>query len=265
MAIGTLGAIALGVGALGGVGKAVIGGNAARSAGRAQEAAAQQGIDEQRRQFDAMRELLAPYVQAGDPALEALMGAAGLRGPESQQAFIAQQEANPLFQGIARQGEDAILQNASATGGLRGGNTQAALGQFRPALLNDFVQQQYARLAGITSLGQNAAAMQGNAGLQTGQDIAGRFGQIGQAQAGARLGVANAIGQGFEQFAGGLGQAAAFGGFGGGMPTPQFYETAPSFNLPGTGMLPGVTVPRFGAPPYIGTPPYVPSGPVPRF
>jgi len=245
MAIGTLGAIALGVGAVGGVGKAVIGGNAARSAGRAQEAAAQQGIDEQRRQFDAMRELLAPYVQAGDPALEALMGAAGLRGPESQQAFIAQQEANPLFQGIARQGEDAILQNASATGGLRGGNTQAALGQFRPALLNDFVQQQYARLAGITSLGQNAAAMQGNAGLQTGQNIATQFGNIGAAQAGARLGVANAIGQGFGQFAGGLGQAAAFGGFGGGGGTFVQPYAAPGLNVP------GMQIPRFG--------------PVPRF
>jgi hypothetical protein len=242
-AISTLGAIALGVGALGGVGSAVIGSNAARSAGRAQEAAAQQGIAEQQRQFEAMRELLKPYVEAGDPALQALMGAAGLRGPESQQAFIAEQEANPLFQGLARQGEDAILQNASATGGLRGGNVQGALGQFRPALLNDFVQQQYSRLAGITSLGQNSAAMQGNAGLQTGQNIASQYGNIGAAQAGSALGVANAFGQGINQFAGGLGQAAAFGAFGGRAP-------AGGTIVPQSGpfQVPNTFIPAFGAP-----------------
>lgn len=242
-AISTLGAIALGVGALGGVGSAVIGSNAARSAGRAQEAAAQQGIAEQQRQFEAMRELLKPYVEAGDPALEALMGAAGLRGPESQQAFIAGQEANPLFQGLARQGEEAILQNASATGGLRGGNTQGALAQFRPALLNQFVQQQYDRLAGITSLGQNAAAMQGNAGMQTGQAIANQYGQIGAAQAGAKLGVANAWGQGINQIASGFGQAAAFGGFGG--RTPPGGTIVPQS---GPFQVPPTFIPAFGPP-----------------
>ena len=221
MAITTLGAIALGVGALGGVASSAIGAGAARSAGRAQEAAAQQGIDEQRRQFDAMQQLLAPYVQAGGPGLEALMSAAGLRGPESQAQAIQQQEQGPLFQGLMQQGENAILQNASATGGLRGGNVQGALAQFRPQLLNQLFNQQYERLAGITSLGQNAAAMQGNAGLQTGANIANSFGQIGAAQAGARLGAANSINQGIGSVANmpfqmyGLQQGLGRGGIGG--------------------------------------------------
>lgn len=243
MAITTLGAIALGVGALGGVASSAIGAGAARSAGRAQEAAAQQGIAEQRRQFDEMQRLMAPYVQAGDPALQALLGAAGLSGPESQQAFVNQQEQSPLFQALAQQGENAILQNASATGGLRGGNVQGALGQFRPALLNQFIGQQYDRLAGITTLGQNAAAGVGAAGMQTGQAIANQYGNIGAAQAGARLGSANAIGQGINQFAGSLGMAASmFGGQRG--TTVQPYAT-PGLNVPQTYIPPFASPPRF--------------------
>ena len=57
---------------------------------------------------------------------------------------------------MVQQGQDAILQNASAIGGLRGGNTQAALAQFRPALLSQLIAEQYNRLGGLSSLGQNA-------------------------------------------------------------------------------------------------------------
>ena len=243
MAITTLGAIALGVGALGGVASSAIGAGASRSAGRAQEAAAQRGIDEQQRQFAELQRLMAPYVQAGDPALQALLGAAGLSGPESQQAFVNQQEQSPLFQALAQQGENAMLQNASATGGLRGGNLQGALGQFRPALLNQFIGQQYDRLAGITTLGQNAAAGVGSAGMQTGQAIANQYGNIGAAQAGARLGSANAIGQGINQFAGSLGMAASmFGGQRG--TTVQPYAT-PGLNVPQTYIPPFASPPRF--------------------
>ena len=207
MAITTLGAIALGASALGGVASSAIGAGAARSAGAAQERAAQLGVDEQRRQFDAMRELLSPYVKAGDPALQAIMGAAGLLEPGSQQAFADQQSQSPMFQALARQGEDAILQNASATGGLRGGNVQGALGQFRPALLNQFIEQQYGRLSGIAQMGQNSAAGVVSAGMQTGDNIANLFGQHAAGQAGARPGVANSINQGIGGFTNALNSA----------------------------------------------------------
>jgi hypothetical protein len=79
------------------------------------------------------------------------------------------------------------LQNASATGGLRGGNVQGALGQFRPALLNQFIEQQYGRMAGIAGMGQNAAAGVGAAGMNTANQIGTQFGNIGQAQANQAL------------------------------------------------------------------------------
>ena len=190
MAIGTAAAIALGVGALG---SAAIGASAASKAGKAQVAAADAGAAEQRAAREEMRRLLEPYVAAGSPALEAQMGALGLRGPEDQQAFVAQQEQSPIFQALARQQEEAILQNASATGGLRGGNVQGALAQFRPALLNQFLEQQYERLGGMTALGQRSAAGVGAAGMESAGSIAELLGQAGAARAGSALGVGKAL------------------------------------------------------------------------
>jgi hypothetical protein len=100
MAIGTAAAIALGVGALG---SAAIGASAASKAGKAQVAAADKGVEEQRAAREEMRRLLEPYVAAGGPALEAQMGALGLRGAEAQQAYVAEQEQSPIYQALARQ------------------------------------------------------------------------------------------------------------------------------------------------------------------
>ena len=190
MAIGTAAAIALGVGSLG---SAAIGASSASKAGRIQAQAAEAGTAEQRAAREEMRRLLQPYVAAGGPALEAQMGALGLSGPEAQQAYVSQQEQSPYFQSLAAQGENAILQNASATGGLRGGNVQGALAQFRPQLLNQFLDQQYGRLGGMTALGQQSAAGVGTAGMQSATSIAGLLGEAGAARAGSALGVGQAL------------------------------------------------------------------------
>jgi hypothetical protein len=190
MAIGTAAAIALGVGALG---SAAIGASAASKAGKYQERAADKGVEEQRAAREEMRRLLEPYVAAGGPALEAQMGALGLRGAEAQQAYVSEQEQSPIYQALKRQQEESILQNASATGGLRGGNIQGALAQFSPALLNQFLTQQYDRLGGMTALGQQSAAGVGTSGMQSANAISGLFGQAGAARAGAALGVGQAL------------------------------------------------------------------------
>lgn len=120
-------------------------------------------------------------------SLEAQQDLLGLRGTQAQGTAIGNIESSPMFDSLYRQGENALLQNASATGGLRGGNIQGALAQFRPALLQSLIDQQYSRLSGITALGQNAAAGQGNAGMQTGQNISSALQQSGAAQAGNYL------------------------------------------------------------------------------
>lgn len=173
------------------VGSAVIGGyfqgEAAESAAGAQSQASAAQIAESRRQFDEVRKLLQPYVEAGTPALEAQQAMLGLRGIDEEQAQIAAIERSPTFQALLRQGEESLLQRASATGGLRGGNIQAALAQFRPALLAQELGTRFERLGGMTSLGQRSAAGVGAAGQESGRDIATALGSMGAAQSGAAL------------------------------------------------------------------------------
>ena len=181
------------------IGSAVIGGavsmSAASKAGKVQVQAADRAAEEQRAAREEMRTLLNPYVSAGTPALQAQMAALGLSGPEAQQAYVTQQEQSPFFQSLAQQGEEAILQNASATGGLRGGNVQGALAQFRPALLNQFLEQQYTRLGDLTKVGQASAAGVGASGITSATNIGQAYTQAGQARAGSIMGQAGAFNQ----------------------------------------------------------------------
>ncbi len=188
--------------------------DAAGDASAVQAQASRESIAERRRQFDAVQALLKPYVDAGPNALTGQQNLIGLNGPEAQKAAYAGIEGSPAFQAFTQQGENAILQNASATGGLRGGNTQKALAQFRPELLAKLIESQYAKLGGITSLGQNAAAGVGNAGMNTAAGISGDLNQMGAAQAGGILGAAKAESQMWGNVAGAVGQFAGLGGFG---------------------------------------------------
>ncbi len=263
-----IGGVIAGVGSIAG---AAIGAGGARSAANAQAEANAQAIAEQRRQFDRVQQLLAPYAQGGTGAFQQLLALAGAApqqtnwqayaqsnpalmrafqqqnrpgmfgmpaqdletfaqqwqqrndpradlsqfqtgGFEAQQQAISQFEQSPMFQALARQGEEGILQNASATGGLRGGNVQGALGQFRPALLNQQIQQQLSTLGGIAGLGQNAAAGVGNAGVQTGRSIGALMQDTGQARGYGALGSGMALGQGVASLGNIIGGAIGSGG-----------------------------------------------------
>lgn len=183
------------------VGSAVVGGvmqsnaasDAADSASGATRDATNAQIGESRRQFDAIRKLLEPYTKVGPTALTAQQDLIGLNGTVAQNKAIKGLSDSPYMSAMAQQGENAILQNASATGGLRGGNTQAALAQFRPQLLNQIIEQQYAKLNGLTTLGQNSAAGVGAAGQNSSNQIIAALGQQGAAEAG------NALAQGKAQ------------------------------------------------------------------
>lgn len=252
--------------------------SATKRASETQAGAAQAGIDEQRRQNEAIQQLLAPYVQAGSgalgayspyqqagagalptlqqyaqagaPALEQQQALIGLRGPEAQRQAIAGIEGGQQFQAMSRQGENALLQNASATGELRGGNIQGALAEFRPQLLSRLIDQQYGRLGGLAAtggtvaqnlasgglsatgelarIGQASAAGVGTAGTQTGANIANLLGNQGAATAGDIMGQSQAfnfpgmfgtIARGLPTFAPAvsdngysIGQGSAYGG-----------------------------------------------------
>lgn len=137
--------------------------------------------------FQQVQELLKPYVSAGNNALTAQGDLTGINGSEAQQKAINQVAASPQFATLAQQGETGILQNAAATGGVRGGNTQSLLAQYRPQLLSQLISDQYARLGGITQVGLGAATGTGNASMQAGNTQAQLITDRGAAMAGGAL------------------------------------------------------------------------------
>lgn len=158
-----------------------------------QVAAGDRAIAAQQEQYRQIRELLAPYVAAGTGNLQNYQNLAGSNGTAPQRAAIDALVAGPEFAHLIKQGENAILQNASATGGLRGGNVQAGLANFRADQTAQLIDRQLGRYGGLIQLGQNSAVGTGNAGMTT----AGRVGDIiigqGAAQAGSEIAGANAI------------------------------------------------------------------------
>lgn len=216
------------------IGSAVVGGvlssqaqgDAADTAAGAQTATSGAQIAESRRQFEAIRELLKPYADAGLKSIGAQQDLIGLNGAQPQQDAITGLQNSPLFTSMTKTGEDAILQNASATGNLRGGNVQRALSQYRPALLAQLIESQYGKLGGITSIGQNAAAGTGNAGMQTTNAINAALGEMGAAQAGGALAQGRANAGLYNSLGGGVGMYGALGRFGGGGATDSYADIA---------------------------------------
>lgn len=176
---------------VGGITGANQAGEAASDAANVQAGMSQKGIDEQRRQFDKMVELMLPYVTAGNQAMGGQQALLGLAGADKQAQAIQGIKNSPQMQALLQQGENSILQNASATGGLRGGNTQAALAQFSPQLLNQLIQQQYTNLGGISQLGQASAAGQASQGMAMASNIGNLLQNQGQALAGGIIGEGN--------------------------------------------------------------------------
>jgi hypothetical protein len=165
--------------------------DAATQAASIQAGASAEGIAEQRRQFDKIVELMAPFISTGTGALDQQKALIGLNGEPAQQTAIDNISNSPFMQELMQQGENGILQNASATGGLRGGNTQAALAKFRPNMLNALIDQQYSRLGGLSQMGQAGAAGQASAGMATGSNVANLLTQSGAAQAGGVIAAGN--------------------------------------------------------------------------
>lgn len=186
--------------------------DAASSAAAAQTQASEAGIAEQRRQFDVVQKLLEPYVTGGTKAFEQQQALVGVQGPEAQRAAIAALEQGPAFQALQQQGENALLQQASATGGLRGGNVQAALAQFRPQLISQLIEQQYGQLGGLVKYGQASAAGTGAAAQETGSNVAQLLAAQGAAQAGGQLAAGQAFASIPSAISGGLGIYSGLGG-----------------------------------------------------
>jgi hypothetical protein len=228
----SFGLVVAGVGALaGGVASAIGSSNAASD----QEAAANSQIAQQSKEFNTIQGLLNPYVTAGTNALTGystsqgnyagalgqysnvltqLNNLTGANGAGAQSSAISGLTSNPMYTSAMQLGQQAILQNASATGGLRGGNTIASLGYLPSQVLANTMTQQIGNLGtslnGVAGLltgygnqasqygnlittGENAAAGTGSAAMSTGNNITSLLGQQGAEQAGSTIAGTNAI------------------------------------------------------------------------
>lgn len=194
----------------------VIGANkqaqAAQTAADAQSQAALAGVAEQQRQFDKVQQLLQPFVQTGTYAFRQAAALAGNKGAEAEQTEINRILQGPQYQTALQEGEEAILSNAAATGGLRGGDTQAALSEFAPSLLSQLVNQRYEQLAQLGTVGQASAAGVGSAAQTMGSNVSNLLQQQGAAQAGGALAQGKAFQQGLSGITSGLGTVLGAGG-----------------------------------------------------
>ncbi len=161
--------------------------DAVETAGEVQTEASQAGIAETQRQFDKVQELLAPYVEAGTGAIGGQEALLGLQGQGAQAEAIQGIKDSPQFNMLQKTGEESILQNAAATGGVRGGNVQGALAQYSPQILSQLIESQFGKLGQVAGLGQASAAGTGAAAQSAGANIANLYGQAGAAQAGTSL------------------------------------------------------------------------------
>jgi hypothetical protein len=131
------------------------------------------------------------YAEGGMNAYKMQQDLAGVNGPDAQQAAYDVVESDPAYTYQMQKAEEAMTQNATATGGVRGGNVQGALAEFRPAFLSNAINQKYNQLAPMSAAGQNTSSYLAGAGgnvantLYSGaQNTIGNIAQMGMSAAG---------------------------------------------------------------------------------
>lgn len=163
----------------------------------------------------------APYREAGTQAVGGYGDLLGLHGPEAAAAAIAALKNSPMFQSLFNTGEEAVLQNASATGGIRGGNTQGALYELGSNTLSQLISDQLSRLGGLAGLGAGATESGAGIGAHSADAIAKLFGDQGDTLASKYLTKGGINAQNWQN-AGGLVDMAAAAAMPGGGGFPAF-------------------------------------------
>lgn len=192
---------------------------AAQQAANTQAAASREATQIQKDMYDQTRKDLMPYADAGRDSLAQLIGQMGPDGYFNQTYTGQDIYSDPSYQFRLQQGQDAIQSSAAARGGLLSGATLKALQGYGQDMasqefgnaynrFNADQTNQYNRLSNIVGLGQNAAAQQGNAGMQTAQAVANNTMAGANAQAAGQIAAGNRTANTFGSLIG-LGNMAA--------------------------------------------------------
>lgn len=163
-------------------------GDAAIDAANIQADSSLAGVNEQRRQFDLTRGDLKPFQQAGTSAIEQQQALLGLSGADAQSAAYNSIAASPGQQFLQDRAQKNLLRNASAIGGLGGGNVRSALVEQGVGFAQQDIENQFARLGQVAGQGQAAATSTGQFGANAATNIQSGLESSGQARASGILG-----------------------------------------------------------------------------
>jgi len=133
-----------------------------------------------------------PYTEAGIGAYNQQAALSGALGPEAQQSAYAAYQQSPGVAFAQQEAERAILRNASALGGLGGGNVRDELSRRAVGTYMQDFQNQFGRLGDVSAQGYNAASQAaGMRGMQAGSEQT-----LGMTAAQIPMNVGSAIAQG---------------------------------------------------------------------
>lgn len=192
---------------------------AATQAANTQLEASREATKVQKDMYDQTRKDLMPYADAGRGSLSQLMGQMGPNGYFNKTYNGQDIYSDPSYQFRLNEGLDAVQSGAAAQGGLLSGATLKALQGYGQDMASQEYQNaynrfnadqtnRYNRLSNIVGLGQNAAAQQGNAGMQTAQAVANNTMSGANAQAAGQIAAGNKTANNFGSV---LGAATSIG------------------------------------------------------
>lgn len=117
---------------------------------------------------------LEPFVNRGAQAFDLQMALSGALGPDAQRTAFSNYNASPGQEFLQQRGEQAVLRNASAVGGLGGSRVLQELQRQGVGLAQQDFANQFDRLGQLSGMGLNGAGMKANV-IMTGANIAGNL------------------------------------------------------------------------------------------
>jgi hypothetical protein len=130
------------------------------------------GYEEMAGGAEKMRDLYTPMRETGNRALDMEAAFSGALGPEAQAEAYQNFTESPGQKFMRERQEQALLRNATATGGLGGGNTKTALQEQAYGIAAQQMNKQIADLRSLRMGGQEAVANQARGELQAGGSMA---------------------------------------------------------------------------------------------
>jgi hypothetical protein len=165
----------------------ILGASAEKKASRGAQAAEVDALNKamgiQQANLQQTRGDLAPEFGLGNSAIGAYGDLTGANGNDKWSAALAALKDSPLYQSLFRNGQETLLQNASATGGMRGGNTERGLADFGSDTLSTTLQQRLQELMASIGIGTQAKGVAAGVGMNTANQSSGFQGKIGDANA----------------------------------------------------------------------------------